>query len=198
MLLRRRDLQSRDQSRAALGSPTFGEGAMGYLGSTNIAYGPEDDNDCADLVCSYFLESARSGASLGRSLLEARQQYIAGAVPVDPTALKTMGQFLLLGDPSLHAVAGAKPKTRPTAKTLARSAARTASTHAVTRGALTETAALLTARRRQCQDRGAHYEQRCGPLEICQRRRQGWHGHVGTCARRSRWPRHPIRRLATR
>ncbi len=64
---------------------------MGYLGSTNIAYGPEDDNDCADLVCRYFLESARSGASLGRSLLEARQQYIAGAVPVDPTALKTVG-----------------------------------------------------------------------------------------------------------
>ena len=120
------------------------EGAMGFLGSTNIAYGPEDDNDSADLVCRYFLESARSGASLGRSLLEARQKYIAGAVPVDPTALKTVGQFLLMGDPSLHAVAGAKPKTRPTAKMQARSAATTASAHAVTRGALTETAALLS------------------------------------------------------
>ena len=120
------------------------EGAMGFLGSTNIAYGPEDDTDKADLVCRFFLESARSGASLGRSLLEARQQYIAGAVPVDPGALKTVGQFVLLGDPSLHAVAGAKPKTRPTAKTMARSAATTANAHAITRGALTETAALLT------------------------------------------------------
>ena len=119
------------------------EGAMGYLGSTNIAYGPEDDNDCADLMCRYFLESARAGASLGRALLEARQQYIAGAVPVDPSGLKTAGQFLLLGDPSLHAVASTKAKTKPSAKAGARSAATMASTHAVTRGALTETADLL-------------------------------------------------------
>ena len=73
------------------------EGAMGYLGSTNIAYGPEDDNDCADLMCRYFLESARSGASLGRALLEARQKYIAGAVPVDPSALKTAGSSCCWG-----------------------------------------------------------------------------------------------------
>ncbi len=119
------------------------EGAIGYLGSTNIAYGPEDDNDCADLMCRYFLESARAGASLGRALLEARQQYITGAVPLDPSALKTAGQFLLLGDPSLHAVASTKAKTRPSAKAGARSAATMASTHAVTRGVLTETADLL-------------------------------------------------------
>lgn len=122
------------------------EGAMGYLGSTNIAYGPADVTDCADLVCRYFLESARARASLGRALLEARQKYIAGAVPVDPVALKTVGQFLLLGDPSLHPVASTKSTKKSTtkAKTEARSVAASATTHAVTRGGLTKTAELLT------------------------------------------------------
>ena len=38
-------------------------------------------------------------------------------------------------------------------------------------------------RRRQRQDRSSHYEQRRSPLQVCQRGRQGWHGHVGTCER---------------
>jgi len=140
------ELYNPGSDEAGIGITYLHEGAMGYLGSTNIAYGPEDDNDCADLVCRYFLESARASASLGRALLEARQQYIAGAVPVDPVALKTIGQFLLLGDPSLHAVAGSKSTSKSTtkAKAAARLVAASATTHAVTRGALSETAELLT------------------------------------------------------
>jgi len=80
-------------------------GALGFLGSSTIAYGPADSNDQADLVCAYFFQSVLKGASTGRSLLEARQQYLSKAGPhLDPVALKTMSQFYLLGDPSLQPV----------------------------------------------------------------------------------------------
>lgn len=116
------------------------EGAPGYVGSTTIAYGPADDMDCADLVCRYFLESVRARASLGRALLEARQKYIAGAAPLDPVALKTAAQFLLLGDPSLHIVATPATSHRTDARA---AAVKSAQSHAETRGSLVSTGALL-------------------------------------------------------
>ena len=80
-------------------------GALGFLGSSTIAYGPADSNDQADLLCAYFLSSVLKGASTGRSLLEARQQYLSKSGPhLDPVALKTISQFYLLGDPSLQPV----------------------------------------------------------------------------------------------
>ena len=79
--------------------------AYGYLGSTTIAYGPDDSNGWADLLCQHFLDNVLSGASLGRSLLQARQKYVQDtATPVGPIDLKTLAQFTLLGDPSLQAV----------------------------------------------------------------------------------------------
>ena len=51
------------------------KGAIGFLGSTTIAYGPADSNGSADLLCRFFLESVLEGASLGRALLEARQRF---------------------------------------------------------------------------------------------------------------------------
>ena len=80
------------------------QGAYGMLGSTNIAYGPADANDKADLLCLYFLRNVRRGASLGRALLEARQEYVSNTAPSDPFDLKTLAQFNLLGDPAVHPV----------------------------------------------------------------------------------------------
>jgi len=81
-------------------------GAVGFLGSSTIAYGPADSNDQADLICAYFFTSVLKGASTGRSLLEARQQYLTKSGPhLDPVALKTLSQFYLLGDPSVQPVA---------------------------------------------------------------------------------------------
>jgi hypothetical protein len=45
-----------------------------------------------------------AGASLGRAVLEARQQYAASMTDLDPVDLKTLAQFNLLGDPSIHPV----------------------------------------------------------------------------------------------
>ena len=83
-------------------------GAYAFFGSTTIAYGPADYNSNADLLCQYFLSSVLTGSSTGRATLEARQQYIRAAPTVEPTDLKTLAQFNLLGDPSVHPVRSAQ------------------------------------------------------------------------------------------
>jgi hypothetical protein len=85
--------------------------AYGYLGSSTIAYGPEDGNGAADLICQYFLRSVLNGASLGRALLEARQEFAQATPDLDPYDIKTLAQFSLFGDPSIHPVAVPMPQT---------------------------------------------------------------------------------------
>lgn len=80
------------------------QGAYGYLGSTTIAYGPADENGAADLICQYFLLSVLDGASVGRAALVARQQFVQHVAQMDPADLKTLAQFCLYGDPSVHPV----------------------------------------------------------------------------------------------
>jgi hypothetical protein len=80
-------------------------GAYSVFGSTTIAYGPPDSNANADDICRLFLASILTGASVGRAGLEARQEYIAGSSPLDPVDLKTIAQFIILGDPSVHPAA---------------------------------------------------------------------------------------------
>ena len=80
------------------------QGAYGYLGSTTIAYGPADGNGAADLICQYFLLYVLGGASIGSATLRARQDFVANASQMDPIDLKTLAQFCLYGDPSIHPV----------------------------------------------------------------------------------------------
>lgn len=89
------------------------QGAYGYFGSTTIAYGPADSNGAADLICQYFLLNVLEGASLGRAALAARQQFVQGTAQMDPIDLKTLAQFCLLGDPSVHPVLRNTPTTVP-------------------------------------------------------------------------------------
>jgi hypothetical protein len=95
------------------------QGAYGYLGSTTIAYGPEDDNGAADLICQYFLLNILDGASIGRAALLARQQFVERTAQMDPIDLKTLAQFNLLGDPSVHPVAGSSATDVPRGVTAA-------------------------------------------------------------------------------
>lgn len=95
------------------------QGAYGYLGSTTIAYGPPDANGAADLLCQFFLLNLLGGASVGRSALMARQQYVERVAQMDPIDLKTLAQFCVYGDPSIHPVkvpvAGGVPKSTESA-----------------------------------------------------------------------------------
>lgn len=77
-------------------------GAVAFVGSTTIAYGPAEKNAEADLICQYFLEEVLGGASTGRSLLRARQRFAQSQKLAWPTNLKTLAQFVLYGDPSIQ------------------------------------------------------------------------------------------------
>jgi hypothetical protein len=81
------------------------QGCIGFLGSTTIAYGPADENGAADWICQFFLLNVLDGASLGRAALMARQQFVENTAQMDAMDLKTLAQFCLYGDPSLHPVA---------------------------------------------------------------------------------------------
>ena len=94
--------------QAGICSTYLADGAYGFFGSTTIAYGPSEGNGQADLICQFFLDSVLNGASLGRATLEARQRFAALYTHLDPTDLKTLAQFYLLGDPSIQPV-GAVP-----------------------------------------------------------------------------------------
>lgn len=85
------------------------QGAYGYFGSTTIAYGPADETGVADVITQAFMKEVLAGASLGRAALVARQAYVDQASELDPIDLKTLAQFNLLGDPSLHPVQARKP-----------------------------------------------------------------------------------------
>lgn len=146
------------------------KGAVGVVASTTIAYGPEDENANADVICQLFIEQVLKGASLGRALLEARLDYVRQQSVADPYDEKTLAQFLLLGDPSLHPFpsAGApKTKASPKAKAaehaarlqrrirlmkagerLARESAYTVPTPKSKRGGVLKSKALSSARKR--------------------------------------------------
>jgi hypothetical protein len=85
------------------------QGAHGYFGSTTIAYGESRTLAAADLIVQYFLLEVMAGASIGRAALRARQRYVREIVDLDPTDLKTLAQFTLLGDPAVHPVRTAAP-----------------------------------------------------------------------------------------
>jgi hypothetical protein len=88
----------------------------GFWGSSTIAYGPADTNDYADLICQYFLREVLNGASLGRACLQARQNYLQQVAPLDPVDLRTIAQFNLIGDPSIHPVKMSKTQRTKIAK----------------------------------------------------------------------------------
>jgi hypothetical protein len=92
-------------NQAGIGSTYLRDGAYGYFGSSTIAYGPSEGNGQADLICQYFLNEALEGASLGDAALRARHRFAQSYTHLDPVDLKTLVQFHLLGDPSVHAVA---------------------------------------------------------------------------------------------
>jgi hypothetical protein len=92
-------------------------GAYGFLGSSTIAWVGDTEMMCADWIVTSFLKSVTAGASLGRAALEAKQDFLRwlqqqGATP-DVADEKTLIQFMLLGDPSIHPVLEAAAPAGP-------------------------------------------------------------------------------------
>jgi hypothetical protein len=98
------------------------QGAYGFLGSTCTAWVGPDTMMCADWIVATFLKSVLAGASIGRATLEAKQDFVRwneqqGDV-LDTAEEKTLLQFVLLGDPSIHPVVAAAPAALATASML--------------------------------------------------------------------------------
>ncbi len=91
--------------QAGVAATLLAEGAHGVWASSTTSYGPAVGNSGADITTRMFLETVVAGGSLGRAGLEARQRFVAHAVSLDPVDLKTLAQFDLLGDPSVHPIA---------------------------------------------------------------------------------------------
>jgi Peptidase family C25 len=95
------------------------QGAFGFLGSTCTAWVGLDSMLCSDWIVAAFLKSVLAGASLGRATLEARQNLARWSQQqgdqVDSADEKTLIQFMLLGDPSIHPVKEPEPTSLATA-----------------------------------------------------------------------------------
>lgn len=94
----------RNQSQVPLANAYLTAGASALFGSTNVAFGAVNEMGAADLLMQYFLLYVLDGASVGRACLQARQQFVRSQKMSNPINLKTLAQFILLGDPSLQAV----------------------------------------------------------------------------------------------
>jgi hypothetical protein len=80
-------------------------GAICFAGSTTVAYGAASGQGQADLLTQYFVQYLFKGASAGRAFLQARLDFMQQRLAQKDTAdLKTIAQFILLGDPSIQIV----------------------------------------------------------------------------------------------
>jgi hypothetical protein len=99
---------ARSQRRWPLASTYLRRGALAFVGSTKRAWLGGDEMGSADtLVADYFNRVLR-GASIGRAFLTSKQKYIAhksedGGL-ADAMGEKTVIEYVLLGDPSIHPV----------------------------------------------------------------------------------------------
>ncbi len=84
-------------------------GAYGFMGSTTVAWGTPNGTAGADLICQLVLKYLLDGCSQGRALLQARHDYVKLRPDMGPFDLTTIGQFNVLGDPSIHPVAVLAP-----------------------------------------------------------------------------------------
>jgi hypothetical protein len=107
------DPAAQDPGEWPLASTYLRKGALGFVGSTMIAWVGVGQMMCADWIVGGYLKGALAGASLGRTFLESKQDYLRwinqqGQAP-DVADEKTLIEFVLLGDPSIHPVAVAPP-----------------------------------------------------------------------------------------
>jgi hypothetical protein len=113
--------------------------AYGFFGSSNTAYGPDGEdpslvNDSADLMCQFYWKHVLQDASSGRAVLQARLDFVQARSPLDPYNMKTLGQYNLIGDPSIQMVAAPAAKSARAARPLRRQRAKGMVVSAMTAG----------------------------------------------------------------
>jgi hypothetical protein len=126
------------------------QGAIGFLGASGTAWVGDETMMCADRIITSFLKSVLDGASLGRATLESKQGFVRWLKKegdqLDAAEEKTLLQFVLLGDPSIHPVMASHPAGIMTAAMIgAAPSASIALSRRERRATTFELGALLTA-----------------------------------------------------
>lgn len=102
------DPKAKSAGEWPIASAYLRKGAAGFLGSTMKAWVGLDEMSAADWIVTDYLRRVLEGASIGRALLESKQdnpgyKYERGRV-LGPEEEKTVIEYILLGDPSIHPV----------------------------------------------------------------------------------------------
>jgi len=100
------DPHARKRGQWPMASTYLRKGALGFVGSTKMAWVGVSDMGKADRIVVAYLQNVLAGDSLGNALLACKQDYkrtTAGGVLGDEDA-KTLIEYVLLGDPSIHPV----------------------------------------------------------------------------------------------
>ncbi|MEO5907293.1 MAG: hypothetical protein ABIQ11_11240 [Saprospiraceae bacterium] len=100
------------QQNLPMASNYLEEGATGFLGSSTTSYGASNvdaEPYDADIMTKYFLKYILQGRSTGSALQQARIDFKRDAFSLEDgldilMSYKTLIQFYLLGDPSIHYV----------------------------------------------------------------------------------------------
>ena len=77
-------------------------GAAGVAGSTTIAYGPSDKSQWADVMCQRFMTGVLNGDTLRMRCSAPGWNTPAPRRSFSAIDLKTLGQYVLIGDPSVQ------------------------------------------------------------------------------------------------
>jgi hypothetical protein len=91
------------------------KGALGFVGPTMMAWVHTSDVGPADWIVQSYLKNVLAGESIGNALLASKQNYhsfysLEDGIFADPD-VKTLIEFILLGDPSIHPVKSAQSST---------------------------------------------------------------------------------------
>jgi hypothetical protein len=97
-----------DPDHWPLPSTYLRNGALSFIGSTMKAWVGTDEMTGADVIVTYYLKRLLEGDSIGLAFLKSKQDYhIHDSIPgkiLGPEEDKTLIEYVLFGDPSIHPV----------------------------------------------------------------------------------------------
>jgi hypothetical protein len=102
----------KDADTWPLASTYLRKGALGYVGSTMMAWVGLGKMSGADWIVTAYLKNVLDGESIGLAFLKSKQDFhrhdgIRGRV-IDVEGEKTLIEYILLGDPSIHPVSNSQ------------------------------------------------------------------------------------------
>jgi hypothetical protein len=104
----------KDADSWPLASTYLRKGAFGFVGSTKKAWGgfPSEKN-WSDWIAGGYLKNVLQGSSIGRAFLDSKIDYACAIIDqgkaLDLADEKTLIEYVLLGDPSIHPVGSKEP-----------------------------------------------------------------------------------------